>query len=231
MTLPSEAINSCQEKTSSTRVGKGLRLFAAAAVVLMLPAGCGTNQRTARQTPTAGPTGSPSPRFKSEKLGQPFTYQQTFSNTPDVVDWEVTVTKVQCGIAVLQDAADNPAYTSGKWSSDNVPPERIDAKAPDGQTFCRMDATLKNVGKTPSSGAEDFDNLETNKGSFAASQDDDRIANNLLKLEKAPESPFNPGTTARVIRIWTVPQDARPVAVMFPGTTVFSGPTYRIEVD
>jgi hypothetical protein len=171
------------------------------------------------------------PALTDHKLGEAFTYQERFSDGTAPVDWQVTVTKLQCGLIVLKNAADNPAYTSGDWSSDNVPPENIDATPAPGKAFCRMDATLKNVGKTPASGAESFGDLETDKGRFAANYDEDvSISSNLLEIAKAPTGPFNPGDTAPVIKIWAAPVDAKPQAVMFPGDTVYDKSSHRISV-
>ncbi|MEV6599310.1 hypothetical protein AB0M36_21015 [Actinoplanes sp. NPDC051346] len=78
---------------------------------------------------------SSAPAMSAQELGKPFAYQETFSDGTAPVDWQVTVTGVRCGLAVLKNAADNPEYTSGDWSSDDVPPERIDAKPAAGKVF------------------------------------------------------------------------------------------------
>ena len=51
-----------------------------------------------------------------------------------------------------------------------------------------------------------------------------------LEQEKAPTGPFNPGDTARVVKVWAVPADARPQAVLFPDTTAFDVSAHRIAV-
>ncbi|MEV4619934.1 hypothetical protein AB0J74_14655 [Asanoa sp. NPDC049573] len=212
------------------------KISAVTLAVLSLVVGCSSGGRPPQGEAAAsgdiGITESVAPSLIPHQIGQSFPYRETFSDDTSPVDWQVEVTKVQCGIRVLKNAADNPAYTSGNWSSDNVPPERIDAKAPSGQAFCRMDATLKNVGNTPASGTEDFGNIDTDKGQFASSYDEDAyIASNLLEDEDAPGSPFNPGSTARVIKIWTAPADAKPLAVLFPADTAFDKSSHRIMVS
>ena len=166
-----------------------------------------------------------------QRLGVPFEYQEAFSDGSAPVDWQVTVATVRCGIRLFKQAADNPAYTSGDWSSDSVPPERIDAKPSAGMEFCRMDAAMKNVGRTPASGTESFGNLVTEAGEFAAAADDERIAENLMADEETPQSPFNPGATAKVVVVWSVPEGSKPIAVLFPAATAFDQPSHRINVD
>ncbi|MFI5491907.1 hypothetical protein [Actinoplanes sp. NPDC051859] len=167
-----------------------------------------------------------------QQVGRPFAYQETFSDGTSPVDWEVTVTGISCGLTVLKNAADNPEYTSGTWSSDNVPPERIDARPPAGKEFCRMDATMKNTGRTPATSTESFGNLDTDRGEFAASYEEDMsLSANLLAMDKAPNGPFNPGDTARVVKVWTVPVGAVPAAVLFPSNTLYDSSVFRVEVD
>jgi hypothetical protein len=174
---------------------------------------------------------SSAPALSEQQLGKPFRYQETFSDGTAPVDWEVTVTGVRCGLTVLKNAADNPAYTSGDWSSDDVPPEQIDAEPAPGKAFCRMDATMTNVGRTPAGGTENFGDLETDRGRFAAGYEEDMtLSANLLEMEKAPGGPFNPGDAARVIKVWSVPTGAEPVAVLFPGDTAYDKSAYRIAV-
>jgi hypothetical protein len=211
-----------------------------AAVVFMaalLAAGCTSSTDTpvgdgaSEDIGEIGVEASSAPALIAQKTGTPFPYQQTFSDDSKPVDWEVTVDKIECGIPVLKKAAENPAYNSGEWDSENVPPQTIDAKAPKGQAFCRMDASLKNVGRAPAGSAEGFGNLETDQGEFASRPEDDMYTtSNLLELEKAPTGPFNPGATAKVIKIWTVPADAKPQAILFPDTNVYSEAEYRIAI-
>ncbi len=94
-----------------------------------------------------------------------------------------------------------------------------------------MDATLKNVGKTPASGSQGFGNVVTDQGEFEASYEEDvTYSDNLQEAAKAPASPFNPGDTAKVVKVWSVTAGAKPLAVLFPDTTVYSGPTHRISL-
>jgi hypothetical protein len=213
------------------------RTIGAALVVLLMAAGCSSPEDTpvgdaaGEDVGEIGVEGSSGPAMSAQELGKPFRYQETFSDGTAPVDWEVTVTRVRCGLTVLKNAADNPDYTSGDWSSDNVPPEQIDAKPAPGKAFCRMDAAMKNVGRTPASGTENFGDLETDKGRFAAGYEEDMtLAANILEMEKAPSGPFNPGDAARVVKVWSVPTDAKPMAVLFPGDTVYDKSSYRIAV-
>lgn len=166
------------------------------------------------------------PPLTQAAVGTPFDHQETFSDGTAPVEWQVTVNKVQCGLTVLKKAARNP-----EWQGDDAIPEFLDAKPQAGQEFCRMDATLKNVGKTPGTGAQGFGNIVTDQGEFKASSDDEDYAYNLAAIEKLPTGPFNPGSTAKVIMIWQVLAGAKPAAVLFPDTTVYSGPTHRIAVS
>ncbi|MEU4558507.1 hypothetical protein AB0F72_08955 [Actinoplanes sp. NPDC023936] len=205
------------------------RLLSGAVMAAVLLTGCSSNSSTPPAEPDPdgeAEIGISEPSLVQAKVGTPFDYQQTFSNTSDVVDWQVTVTKVECGLKVLKKAASNP-----DWLGDDDVPRFVDAKPADGQEFCRADATQKNVGKTPGTGAEDFGNLVTDQGEFQASSDDEEYASNLAEVEELPTSPFNPGSTAKVIAIWQVTAGAKPTAVLFPGTTVYSGPSHSIAVS
>ncbi|SNY61304.1 hypothetical protein SAMN05421748_122134 [Paractinoplanes atraurantiacus] len=165
-----------------------------------------------------------------QRVGVAFRYREEFSDDTPAVDWAVTVTGMKCGIAVFPDAADNPAYTSGDWSSDDVPPEHIDARPPSGWEFCRMDATMENVGRTPASGTEEFGHLVTDRGEYAFSELDETIAANLQRAEDFPSGPYNPGMTARLIKIWTVPGGTKAEAVLFPQDSLFDHPAHRINL-
>jgi hypothetical protein len=207
------------------------RITSVALLALLAMVGCSSAEPptdAADQDP--GEIGA-APTMAAQHVGKPFPYQELFTDGTPPVDWEVTVTKVQCGLKVFQNAADNPAYTSGDWSVDDVPPEQIDATPAPGKTFCRMDATMKNAGRTPASGPESFGNLETDQGQFEAGYDEDAsISANLLEMAKAPTGPFNPGDTARVVKVWSVPADAKPVAVLFPGESVLGPSSHRITL-
>ncbi|XVV15985.1 hypothetical protein ACQP2X_17015 [Actinoplanes sp. CA-131856] len=166
-----------------------------------------------------------------QRVGVAFRYQERFSDDTPAVDWAVTVAGVTCGITIFPDAADNPDYVSGDWSSDDVPPERIDARPASGWEFCRMDATLKNVGRTPATGTEEFGHLVTDRGEYAFSGLDETIAANLQRAEDFPVGPYNPGMTARVIRVWTVPTGTKAEAVLFPQDSLWDEPAHRISLS
>jgi hypothetical protein len=204
-------------------------LCGVAAVALLL--GACSNSEPSSPSPAPEPIGEEEygfskPPLEQAAVGTPFDHQETFSDDTAPVDWRVTVNKVQCGLTVLKKAASNP-----DWQGDDAIPRFIDAKPAAGQEFCRMDATLKNVGKTPGSGAQGFGNIVTDQGEFQASSDDEEYARNLTEVEELPTSPFNPGSTAKVIVIWQVGAGAKPTAVLFPDTTVYSGPTHSIAVS
>ncbi|XVU28846.1 hypothetical protein ACQPZJ_17840 [Actinoplanes sp. CA-054009] len=166
----------------------------------------------------------------AQRVGVAFRYRELFSDETPAVDWAVTVTGVKCGITIFPDAADNPDYTSGDWSSDDVPPEHVDARPASGWEYCRMDATMKNVGRTPASGTEEFGHLVTDRGEYAFSGLDETIAANLQRAEDFPVGPYNPGMTARLIRVWTVPTGTRAEAVLFPQDSLFDHPAHRISL-
>lgn len=207
------------------------RLPYVTAIAALLLAGCTTAE------PTEPLQGEPAPGEEGElgyseppliqaAVGTPFEHQETFSDNSAPVDWQVTVTNVECGLTVLKKAASNP-----EWQGGDEVPRFIDAKPEDGQEFCRMDASLKNVGKTPGTSAQGFGNLVTDQGEFQASSDDEEYASNLTEVEELKTGPFNPGSTAKVIMTWQVTAGAKPAAVLFPDTTVYSGPTHSIAVN
>lgn len=220
------------------RYRAGMRKVTVGVVLIFLAAGCGATkpggpQPGASSAPQAdtfadeGEPGVPEPTLTSHKVGEAFAYTETFSDSTKPVDWSVTVTKIVCGLPVLKNAADNP-----KWQGDDAIPRHIDAKPPAGKVFCRLDATLKNVGRTSASGPESFGDLVTDLGEFAATYDEETsLPNNLLEAENAPTSPFNPGDTARSVKVWSVPAAAKAVAVLFPDNTVYDKASHRIEVS
>ncbi|WP_091553322.1 hypothetical protein [Micromonospora pattaloongensis] len=157
------------------------------------------------------------------KVGQPFEYTQTFSDNSPPVQWRITVTKLVCGIKSIPHAAANP-----KWQGESDVPEYITATPEAGKEFCRVDATLTNIGKTPGS-SMDFADVVLDKGQFASSSSDEEATGNLNNLLNE-DTTTNPRATVKAARVWSVPTGSTPVAVLFPFETVFSGPTYRIEL-
>jgi hypothetical protein len=64
-------------------------------------------------------------------LNEPFQFFKTYSNNEEVEGWQVTLTKMKCGMKSLAKGASNP-----KWQGGNDVPEYITAKAEDGDQFC-----------------------------------------------------------------------------------------------
>jgi hypothetical protein len=157
------------------------------------------------------------------KVGQSFEYTQTYSDGSAPVNWKITVTSLKCGITEIPKGASNP-----KWQGESDVPQLITATPPPGKEFCRVDASMTNVGRTPGN-SMDFADIEIDKGQFASSQEDEQYSDNL-KDALSTGSKTNPGDTIEVARVYTVPAGSRPVAVLFPWATAFSGPTHRIEV-
>lgn len=203
-------------------------------VLVMVAAACAapaTRGTVAAPEKAAAEPVAAEPTLAPQRLGTPFRYRETFSDDTAPVDWQVTVTAARCGATVLPMAADNPAYVSGDWPLDKVPPTHIDARPPAGWVFCRLDATLENVGRSPASGVEEFGNLVTSRGEYTFTEADKSIAENLQEAEKLPGGPFNPGTTARVIKIWTVPAGTTAEAVLFPQESLWDQPAHRIALS
>ncbi|MEV5764728.1 hypothetical protein AB0L34_09145 [Micromonospora sp. NPDC052213] len=163
------------------------------------------------------------PQLQRAKIGQAFEYTQTFSDNTPPAHWRITVTKLVCGIRSIPRAAANP-----KWQGESDVPQYITATPEPGKEFCRVDATLTNIGKTPGS-SMDFADVVIDKGQFASSSNDDEVTSNLNNLLNE-DTTTNPGDTVKAARVWTVPTGSTPIAVLFPFETVFSGPTHRIEM-
>ena len=205
------------------------RLLCGAATAAVLLAGCSNDPSTPPSTLDPAEEeeiGVSEQPLVQATVGAPFNHQETFSDDSAPVDWQVTVNKVQCGLTVLKKAASNP-----EWQGNDAIPRSIDAKPNAGQEFCRMDATLKNIGKIPATSAQGFGNIVTDQGEFQASSDDEEYATNLTEVEELPTSTFNRGSTAKVIMIWQVNAGAMPTGVLFPDTTVYSGPTHLVAVS
>lgn len=210
-------------------------------VVFALAAGCTGDGDGSQKSDTADlerscndPTFSPpnrdeicgsrgEPGLAKGKVGQPFEYTQTYSDGSAPVNWKITVTSLKCGITEIPKGARNP-----KWQGESDVPQLITASPPPGKEFCRVDASMENVGRTPGN-SMDFADIEIDKGQFASSQDDEQISDNLQQA-LSTGSETNPGDTVQVARVYTVPAGSQPVAVLFPFATVFSGPTHRIEI-
>jgi hypothetical protein len=163
------------------------------------------------------------PGLVKGSVGQAFDYTQTYSDGTAPVNWRIAVTSLKCGIAEIPEGASNP-----KWQGESDVPQHITATPPPGKEFCRVDASMTNIGRTPGD-SMDFADIEIDKGQFASSQEDEQISDNLQQA-LSTGSKTNPGDTIKVSRVYTVPAGSRPVAVLFPFATVFSGPTHRIEI-
>jgi hypothetical protein len=202
-----------------------LKLPAVTAILIALTA-CGSSTKPG-SVPDSTP--SPSPTIIPNKVGQPFVYTYVYSDGSPSVDYEVTVTQIQCGITLIKLGLSNPAYTSGNWTSDKVPPERIDAAPKSGDQFCKVTATEKIVGKVPGAdGGVDLDNLVMDIGEFQAGRDDEDISRNLNT--DSPRMTPNPGATLTVIKVYTVPAAAKPVGVLFPIASVVRQTPHLVQL-
>ncbi|MDI6098891.1 hypothetical protein QLQ12_09790 [Actinoplanes sp. NEAU-A12] len=157
------------------------------------------------------------------KVGQPLRYQYDYTDGTSSFQLEVNVSKIECGIESIPRAADNPA-----WDGSDDIPRMIDATPAPGKEFCRAVATMKNIGRTPGRTVQ-FGNLVIDKGEFKESDGDADITDNVNGDLANAGKELNPGDSAEWVQIWSAPVGARPLAVLFPMTTLMSGPLYRIE--
>ena len=70
----------------------------------------------------------------------------------------------------------------------------------------------------------------TDRGEYEFSGIDETIAENLQRAEGFASGPYNPGMTARVIRVWTVPEGTVAQAVLFPQQSFWDHPAHRVDV-
>jgi hypothetical protein len=152
-------------------------------------------------------------------LNEPFQFLHTYSNTDEVEEWQVTLTKVRCGVKAIPKGAMNP-----KWDGGDKYPEYITAKPASGEEFCLLYWDWKNVGKTPA-GTTDSGDILIGDERFAKSPDDDDIADNVMKNELGDayysQTDVNPRKSTRSIDVYSVPAGETPRAVLFPMATAF----------
>jgi hypothetical protein len=191
------------------RMSRLAKITGALCLLSALVTGCSTDPKPEAAAPGAGASDEAKPSasgLKPQQLGKPFAFQETFTNTSDVVDWTVTVDKVKCGLTAFED---------------------VEQKAPDGQVFCRLDASITNGSDERALSPDEFGKLETDKGDF---KPDKAITNALMIAEEVSSIGFDPGETAKLITVWQVPAGAEPVAVRYPAVIWNNGPEYRITV-
>jgi len=124
----------------------------------------------------------------------------------------LTVTKVTCGLHTIPGAVTNPAPYNPKN------PQYIDAVAPSGKSFCRVDAKWTNIGKAPAS-RRDFGDLLA--GDYRYSSND--VATISYILNHNEPNPVNPGDTFAVSKVYLVVEGTKATGVLWPSDTINSG--------
>jgi hypothetical protein len=152
-------------------------------------------------------------------LNEPFQFFKTYSDHDEVEEWQVTLTKVSCGVKAIPKGAANP-----KWDGGDEYPQHITAKPASGEEFCLLYWDWKNVGKTPASTTNSGDILIGDER-FAKSNGDDDIANAVLENEFGDayytQVDVNPRKSTRSVDVYSVPAGEMPRAVLFPMATVY----------
>jgi len=152
-------------------------------------------------------------------LNKPFQFFKTYSDNDEVEEWQVTLTKMKCGLKSIANGTSNP-----KWQGGDDVPEFITAKPEKGDEFCLLYWNWKNVGKTPGSTTSSGDLLIGDER-YAMSDEADTIGSNVMKAEMPDEYydqvDINPRKSTRSLELYSVPAGETPRAVLFPMTTVY----------
>jgi hypothetical protein len=130
--------------------------------------------------------------------------------------YEVTINSVECGVDSIPKAAENPEY----WESDNAP-EFIAATPPEGKSFCIVHSTWRNESGQPGTRSS-YDTITgligTDGNQYGMAGDDELISGNLTRTKGGyQEDTLNPGDSADIYSVFSVPQGVEPETLVAEG--------------
>lgn len=150
--------------------------------------------------------------------GKPFEYVKTYSDDSEPAFWEVTLDKVNCGGKSIPEADSNP-----DWDGGNENPEYIAAKPDDGNEFCVVYWSWKNVGTEPAT-TDRAGNIVLGEERFAASSEDEMRSWTVMETELGVNysKQINPRGKAKSLDIYQIPAGEKPTGIWFPMDTMVS---------
>lgn len=156
-------------------------------------------------------------------LGESFDYSPVPGDESTPPSFEVTLTKMDCGLKSIRGAESNP-----DWNGGDDHPKYVAAKPAKGKDFCIFYWTWKNVGKVP--GTTDFSgDVMIGDERHSRSPEDEMMSWTVMdtQLGVGYTDDINPKESTKSLDIYQVPARSTPTAIWFPGDTMMS-PSYLL---
>lgn len=176
------------------------------------------------------------PKLPETKQGTAFHYTSMYmgddGELKEQTVWTVTLTKADCGLASLPEAADNP-----KWDGGDSIPQYTTAKPGSGNQFCLLQWDWTNAGKHPGTtdlagslyAGDQYDQVE-----FAKSDKDQQYSQNYMASHYGYSQDdlhsVNPGGKAKTADVYTLPTGAVAVAVDFPEASMVTDTIVKVNL-
>jgi hypothetical protein len=221
-----------------------------AAAAIMALTGCGVgNMTTASDQPSesatvpaaVAPTASATkteaevPGITEVAPGKSATVIQGSKADANLSIFDMKVTSWKC-VAKLRNLATNPAYASGDWSAESVPPERIDAVAGPGMQLCIVFVQQKNTENVP----EQVINLGESvrikqngelKDWKQTAADSDLKSNEETDIGLSSDWNVNPGQAKETVQVVSIPKGASLDGLYAPMDTLMATATHLFLVS